>query len=96
MLQAHVLLHFIHSSSKGKSVSLNNGKDDYSNFMPTENELEAHVAESCKMVSTAYGIFKRKAAEQVRWSCTFIYIQPYAVCYLVIDSYEMKKKKKKC
>lgn len=43
------------------------GKDGYLDYVPTENELEAHVAESCKMVSTSYGLFKHKAAEQVRW-----------------------------
>ncbi|KAH7520570.1 protein root UVB sensitive 6 [Ziziphus jujuba] len=61
---AHVLLHFINSSSKGKSASQKHGNDGYLNSVPTENELDSHVAESCQMVSTSYGLFKHKAAEQ--------------------------------
>lgn len=86
-----MLLHFIRSSSKDKSVSQKHGKDCYSTFVPMENELEAHVAESCKMVSTAYGLFKHKAAEQVRWSCACIYIQPSVLCYFVIEEKEKKR-----
>lgn len=89
-----MLLHFVHSSSKGKSVSQNHGKNGYPNFVPTENELEAYVADSCKMVSTAYGIFKHKAAEQVRRSCAFIYIYTTLWCVL-FDNCFLKKKKKK-
>ncbi|KAJ0009685.1 hypothetical protein Pint_33991 [Pistacia integerrima] len=32
--------------------------------MPTTADLEARIAESCKTVSSAYGLFKSKAAEQ--------------------------------
>ncbi|OVA15487.1 Vitamin B6 photo-protection and homoeostasis [Macleaya cordata] len=69
---AHVLLHFIRSSNENQS-SGNHGGSDSSKFLgyfsthqplPTNVDLEAHIAESCKVVSASYGIFKRKAAEQ--------------------------------
>ncbi|XP_057977842.1 protein root UVB sensitive 6 isoform X2 [Malania oleifera] len=57
---AHVLLHFIHSSNKNHT-----SKDwESSNLMLTITDLEDHIAKSCKMVSTSYGLFKSKAAEQ--------------------------------
>lgn len=33
--------------------------------MPTYVDYEAQIAESCKIVSTSYGFFKRESAEQV-------------------------------
>ncbi|EXB80409.1 hypothetical protein L484_010979 [Morus notabilis] len=54
---AHVLLHFIHSSQKHM-------KDGNSYSMPKVGDLEDQIAESCKIVSSSYGLFKHKAAEQ--------------------------------
>lgn len=61
---AHVLLHFIRSSTGNQSFSRKHLEDDDSKLMPSTNDLEARIAESCKMVSTSYGLFKSKAAEQ--------------------------------
>ncbi|CAA7027492.1 unnamed protein product [Microthlaspi erraticum] len=33
-------------------------------FAPVVHELESQFAESCEMVSTSYGVFKSRAAEQ--------------------------------
>lgn len=62
---AHVLLHFIRSSTKNQSSSVKNLENDRLNYIPTTSDLEAHIAESCKAVSTLYGVFKSKASEQV-------------------------------
>lgn len=61
---AHVLLHFIRSSTKNQSSSVKNLENDRLNYIPTTSDLEAHIAESCKAVSTLYGVFKSKASEQ--------------------------------
>ncbi|XVF26384.1 hypothetical protein REPUB_Repub14bG0011200 [Reevesia pubescens] len=62
---AHVLLHFIHSSNNSQS-SFRNQQQEHgrSNLMPTTTDFEPHIADSCKLVSTSYGLFKNKAAEQ--------------------------------
>ncbi|KAK8490825.1 hypothetical protein V6N13_093108 [Hibiscus sabdariffa] len=57
---AHVLLHFIHSASNRQSSS----RSQQEHLVPTTSDFELHVAEACKMVSTSYGHFKNKAAEQ--------------------------------
>ncbi|KAF9587170.1 hypothetical protein IFM89_039610 [Coptis chinensis] len=70
---AHVLLHFIRSSDKrDSSVSKHDGNDllDFigslstHHSLPTTIDIEAHIAESCKIVSSSYGVFKKKASEQ--------------------------------
>ncbi|PON82156.1 Root UVB sensitive family [Trema orientale] len=61
---AHVLSYFINSSSGGRLTSQKQRKDGNLNTVPTPVDLEAHIAESCKIVSTSYGLFKHKAAEQ--------------------------------
>ncbi|XP_068652811.1 protein root UVB sensitive 6-like [Aristolochia californica] len=68
---AHVLLHFIRSSSANRSLKkegVNNQSDcDESlitNSILKAGNLESLVAESCQVVSNAYGLFKTKAAEQ--------------------------------
>lgn len=60
-----MLLHFIVSSNGSETFPSKQQGYDSSNLMPTTAELAAHIAESCKMVSTSYGLFKSKAAEQV-------------------------------
>ncbi|GMI89845.1 ROOT UV-B SENSITIVE 6 [Hibiscus trionum] len=57
---AHVLLDFIHSANIRQSSS--RGQQEH--LVPTTTDFEPQVAESCKMVSTSYGHFKNKAAEQ--------------------------------
>lgn len=64
-LQAQVLLHFMHLSFDSQHLSQKEKTGGYLNFEPTAKDLEACIVESCKMVSTSYGIFKSKAAEQV-------------------------------
>ncbi|KAI3956024.1 hypothetical protein MKW92_018933 [Papaver armeniacum] len=67
---AHVLLHFIRSSSEQSSAK--HAASESTNFLghfstqhplPTTFDLD-QIAESCKVVSASYGLFKRKAAEQ--------------------------------
>ncbi|KAG9457038.1 hypothetical protein H6P81_001546 [Aristolochia fimbriata] len=68
---AHVLLHFIRSSTANHSLrkeGMNNQSDNdgslITNNMLKDGSLESVVAESCHVVSNAYGLFKSKAAEQ--------------------------------
>ncbi|OMO70223.1 hypothetical protein CCACVL1_19055 [Corchorus capsularis] len=61
---AHVLLHFIQSSNSSRTSSRRQQEHGHSNLIPTTTDLEAYIADSCKMVSTSYGPFKDKAAEQ--------------------------------
>ncbi|XP_050210535.1 protein root UVB sensitive 6 [Mercurialis annua] len=61
---AHVLLHFINSSNRRPYSSSKQQKNENSNYLLSANYLEAHIAESCKMVSSLYGSFKSKTAEQ--------------------------------
>jgi hypothetical protein len=58
---AHVLLHFMNQSKDGNPRSVEQLDPA---FAPTEYELESRIAESCEMVSTSYGVFKSRAAEQ--------------------------------
>ncbi|KAK7814389.1 protein root uvb sensitive 6 [Quercus suber] len=62
---AHVLLHFVQSSNESRSsAQKQRDYNNYSDIVLTTTDLEAHISESCKMVSKSYGIFKSKAAEQ--------------------------------
>lgn len=60
-----MLLHFMQSSKESQSSARKQREYDYPDIVPTATDLEARIAESCRMVSTSYGIFKSKAAEQV-------------------------------
>lgn len=62
VLQAHVLLHILRSSPQCRSLPSKHEEVDQ--IMPF-TDLEAHIAESYKMVSALYGPFKSKATEQV-------------------------------
>lgn len=61
---AHVLLHFLHSSYRCRTLASKHMKDGNLHSTPGAGDLEAQIAESCKIVSSSYGLFKRKAAEQ--------------------------------
>ncbi|KAF7801257.1 protein root UVB sensitive 6-like [Senna tora] len=61
---AHVLLHFVNSSNSIKISSWKQREGLNSNEVYTIADLEACIAESCKMVSNSYGQFKNKAKEQ--------------------------------
>ncbi|XP_027329407.1 protein root UVB sensitive 6 isoform X2 [Abrus precatorius] len=61
---AHVLMSFIKSSNEGKASSLKQKDDLNTNVMGTVADLEASIADSCKIVAISYGLFKNKAKEQ--------------------------------
>ncbi|KAF0917708.1 hypothetical protein E2562_021209 [Oryza meyeriana var. granulata] len=58
---AHVLLHFINASHARKQMN-SKRSDHYGN--PCNMDFMAHIAESCKIVTSSYGTFKKKAREQ--------------------------------
>ncbi|KAF7025111.1 hypothetical protein CFC21_037346 [Triticum aestivum] len=60
---AHVLLHFINVSHERKRMS-SNRSDHYGNPHPRNMDFLAHIAESCKIVSSSYRTFRKKAKEQ--------------------------------
>lgn len=71
-----MLLSFLKSSNESKVSSWKQREDIHSNVMLTVADLEACIADSCKIVANSYGIFKNKANEQVngaristRWLC---------------------------
>ncbi|XP_016648106.1 PREDICTED: protein root UVB sensitive 6 isoform X2 [Prunus mume] len=72
---AQVLLHFMHLSFDSQHLSQKEKTAGYLNFEPTAKDLEACIVESCKMVSTSYGIFKSKAAEQ-GWMMSEAHLNP--------------------
>ncbi|KAH8509937.1 hypothetical protein Peur_051665 [Populus x canadensis] len=72
---AHVLMHFIHSSNNNCSSPSKQLEYGHSNFILSAADLESHIAESCKMVSTLYAPFKSKAAEQ-GWRMSESHLNP--------------------
>ncbi|KNA16637.1 hypothetical protein SOVF_086450 [Spinacia oleracea] len=60
----YVLNHSIRSSVKKKSASEKHHEHDSLGSIAMPVNIESLVAESCKMVSSTYGLFKYKAAEQ--------------------------------
>lgn len=64
-VQANVLLHIIRSSNGNRSFR-KYSEIDPSVLLPSSTNLEAHIADSYKMVSALFGLFKSKAKEQVR------------------------------
>ncbi|KAK7292516.1 hypothetical protein RIF29_08298 [Crotalaria pallida] len=61
---AHVLLSFLNSANESKVSSLKPGEDLNSNVMHKVSDIEARIADSCKIVANSYGLFKNKANEQ--------------------------------
>nr|BAJ94148.1 predicted protein [Hordeum vulgare subsp. vulgare] len=65
---AHVLLHFINASHANlkarKRMNSDQGSYQYVNPNPLNMDFLAHIEESCKIVTSSYGVFKRKAREQ--------------------------------
>ncbi|KAK6915831.1 Root UVB sensitive family [Dillenia turbinata] len=61
---AHVLLHLIRSSNESQSSNRNSCDYNGSKLTLTAAHLEDSIAESCKMVSITYGLFKSKALEE--------------------------------
>jgi hypothetical protein len=68
-----VLSNFIKSLNESKGSSWKQGDDLNSSVMLTAADLEACIADSCKVVTNAYWLFKNKAHEQVME-------QDYLVC----------------
>ncbi|GMH24449.1 hypothetical protein Nepgr_026292 [Nepenthes gracilis] len=60
----HLLLHLIRSANNNRCHPGKHYENDSSDSMDTSVGAQAQVVKSCKMVSTAYGLFKSKAAEQ--------------------------------
>ncbi|XP_072999692.1 protein root UVB sensitive 6 [Typha latifolia] len=64
---AYVLLHFIDSSNGNRYPRTHMNSDPQKlneTVIPSNMDFLAQIAESCKIVSSSYGVFKKKAAEQ--------------------------------
>jgi len=57
---AHVLLHFINASHARKRSKSNRS----SQYNPLNMDFLPHIEESCKIVLSSYGVFKKKAKDQ--------------------------------
>jgi hypothetical protein len=70
-----VLLHFINASHarrlklKQKQKQKQANPDRSEHLYSRNVDFLAHIAESCKIVSSSYGTFKKKAREQVKTPC---------------------------
>ncbi|MED6208814.1 Protein root UVB sensitive 6 [Stylosanthes scabra] len=62
--KAHVLLNFINSSNESNVSSQRHGENVNSNTMHRVSDLASCIADSCKIVTNTYGLFKNKANEQ--------------------------------
>ncbi|CAL1385170.1 unnamed protein product [Linum trigynum] len=74
---AHVLLHSVHSAQDSRRSSSQKVQDRDKNlsYILSNADLGDRIAESCKMVSTLYGPFKSKAAEQ-GWRMSDLLLNP--------------------
>lgn len=75
-MQGHVLLHSIQSSLKKQTASGKGYEHDSLDSLAMPVDIESLVADSCKMVSSTYGLFKYKTAEQVNCSQSLIALSP--------------------
>jgi len=53
------------NSNESKASSVKESGDLNSNVAPTIADIEACMADTCKIVANSYGLFKNKAKEQV-------------------------------
>ncbi|KAI5414358.1 Protein root UVB sensitive 6 [Lathyrus oleraceus] len=74
---AHVLSSFIKSLNKSKVSSWKQSEDLNLNVMLSVADLEACVADSCKVVTSAYWLFKNKVHEQVMEQDKLVYSTSY-------------------
>lgn len=72
-----MLSSFITSLNKSKVSSWKQSEDLNLNVMLSVADLEACIADSCKVVSNAYWIFKNKVHEQVTEQDELIYSTSY-------------------
>ncbi|KAJ6835724.1 protein root UVB sensitive 6 [Iris pallida] len=68
---AHVLLHFIRLANGKQSLKkisdsyqLERKESSSNHAIPTNADFLDHIAESCRIVSSSYAVFKKKAADQ--------------------------------
>ena len=59
-----MLLNFVNSSNESKVSSQNQRENINSNVMQRVSDLASCIADSCKIVTNTYGLFKNKANEQ--------------------------------
>jgi hypothetical protein len=57
-----VLLHFINASHARKRTKSNRSYQ----YNPLNMDFIPHIEESCKIVMSSYGVFKKKARDQVK------------------------------
>ncbi|KAG6483149.1 hypothetical protein ZIOFF_059789 [Zingiber officinale] len=70
---AHVLLHFIRSSNSKLALRRFSSSDQSRHegtLLVSNDNFLSHIAESCKIVSSSYTMFKNKATKQIRQSRT--------------------------
>ncbi|PWZ17789.1 Protein root UVB sensitive 6 [Zea mays] len=61
---AHVLLHFINASHANLNARKRMNSNRSYQYDPLNMDFVPHIEESCKIVMSSYGVFKKKAREQ--------------------------------
>ncbi|RLN27820.1 uncharacterized protein C2845_PM05G37710 [Panicum miliaceum] len=61
---AHVLLHFINASHANLNARRRMNSNQSYQHNPVNMDFLPHIEESCKIVMSSYGVFKKKAREQ--------------------------------
>lgn len=61
---AHVLLHFINASHANLNARKRMNSNRSYQYNPLNMDFVPHIEESCKIVMSSYGVFKKKAREQ--------------------------------
>ena len=67
-VQAHVLLHFINASHANLNARRRMNSNRSYQHNPVNMDFLPHIEESCKIVMSSYGVFKKKAREQVNFT----------------------------
>jgi len=69
------------NSNESKASSLKENGDLNSNMTHTITDIEACMADTCKIVTNSYGLFKNKAKEQVMKQ---MYLSVGSASYIVL------------
>ena len=80
----YVLLRFIRSTNANKALkkranplSKEMSESSSNQVMPTNADFLDYISESCKVASSSYGVFKKKAADQVIFVLDFLFMLVY-------------------
>jgi hypothetical protein len=62
-----VLLHFINATHANRNARKRANSNLSHQYNPLNMDFLPHIEESCKIVMSSYGVFKKKSREQVKY-----------------------------